>query len=143
MVSQRPKIVLGFSLSLFSLLIIGKFAWPRFKQWKYFNYLLAHLQTPDLGILPRSSSSPTSTHRIEKGGCKCANPSKGGHEHDVTNFRNALRSALVKSFSRMSHSQTITFEGFIFFSKMYHSLEKISGNKLWNEPLCFPWNPPK
>ena len=129
MVSQRPKILLGFSLSLFSLLIIGKFAWPRFKQWKYFNYLLAHLQTPDLGILPRSSSSPTSTHRIEKGGCKCANPSKGGHEHDVTNFRNALRSALVKSFSRMSHSHTMTFVGFKVFPKK-HNFIKLSGNKL-------------
>ena len=62
--------------------------------------------------LPRSSSSPTSTHRMEKGGCKCANPSRGGHEHDVTNFRKALRSALVKSFSKISHSQTMTFIGF-------------------------------
>ena len=67
--------------------------------------------------LPRSSSSPTSTHRIEKGGCKWAKPSRGGQEHDVTNFRKALRSALVKSFSRMSHSQTMTFASFKDFSK--------------------------
>ena len=37
--------------------------------------------------LPRSSSSPTSTHLIEKGGCKWAKPSNGGQEHEVTNFK--------------------------------------------------------
>lgn len=36
-------------------------------------------------VSPVSSSSPTSTQRIENGGSKCANPSSGGLEQLVTN----------------------------------------------------------
>lgn len=36
-------------------------------------------------VSPVSSSSPTSTHLIEKGGSKCENPNNGGLEQLVTN----------------------------------------------------------
>lgn len=38
-------------------------------------------------VSPVSSSSPTSTQRMEKGGLRWANPSTGGLEHDVTNWK--------------------------------------------------------
>jgi hypothetical protein len=41
---------------------------------------------------------------IAKGGSRCSKPSRGGLLHDVTNLRNAARSRLSKSFSRMSHN---------------------------------------
>jgi hypothetical protein len=39
-------------------------------------------------VSPVSSSSPTSTQRIENGGSKCAKPSRGGLEQLVTNYSN-------------------------------------------------------
>lgn len=40
-------------------------------------------------VSPVSSSSPTSTQRIENGGSKCAKPSRGGLEQLVTNYNNS------------------------------------------------------
>lgn len=39
-------------------------------------------------VSPVSSSSPTSTQRIENGGSKWAKPNRGGFEQLVTNWKN-------------------------------------------------------
>jgi hypothetical protein len=45
-------------------------------------------------VSPVSSSSPTSTQRIENGGSKCAKPSRGGLEQLVTNCNNSKTAAV-------------------------------------------------
>jgi hypothetical protein len=45
-------------------------------------------------VSPVSSSSPTSTQRIENGGSKCAKPSRGGLEQLVTNYNNSKTAAV-------------------------------------------------
>jgi hypothetical protein len=45
-------------------------------------------------VSPVSSSSPTSTQRIENGGSKCAKPSRGGFEQLVTNCNNSKTPAV-------------------------------------------------
>jgi len=51
-----------------------------------------HLNLPM--VSPVSSSSPTSTQRIENGGSKCAKPSRGGLEQLVTNYNNSKTAAV-------------------------------------------------
>jgi hypothetical protein len=45
-------------------------------------------------VSPVSSSSPTSTQRIENGGSKCAKPSRGGLEQLVTNYNHPKTTAV-------------------------------------------------
>merc|ERR1740136_76630 len=83
----------SFSRRTFLFLKLGSFS--KLKQVEAVGSRFVSLRPRPKNASALGSSLPSElTHWIVKGGCKWANPSKGGFEHEVTNLsRSAMSSA--------------------------------------------------
>lgn len=74
-------------------------------------------------VSPVSSSSPTSTHRMENGGSRWAKPSNGGFEQLVTNCPNEKKFKLIETSLKINPRLSVPSET-VFFRLQWSRVTK-------------------